>query len=54
MSGLVRRIRALAEDYSAEFGQSIDAMLRDAMLGLLAILVITIDVTLLLAAGGGQ
>lgn len=54
MSALARRIRDLAEEYSAEFGQPIDAMIRDAMLGMLALLVIAIDVTLLLAAGGGQ
>lgn len=52
MSALAKRVRALAEDYSAAFGQSIGDMIRDAMLGTLALLVLAIDVTLLLAGGG--
>ena len=52
MSGLVQRVRDLAEACSAEFGQPIDTMIRDGMLGVFAVLVFGID--LLLLAGGGR
>lgn len=52
MNRLVGRVRDLAEACSAEFGLPIDAMIRDGMLGVFAVLVLAIDVLLL--AGGGR
>ena len=52
MRALVERVRDLAEACSAEFGQPIDDMIRDGMLGVFAVLVFAIDVLLL--AGGGR
>jgi len=55
MTGLLRKVRQLAEDYSAEFGMSLRQTVFDAMLGTLACMVIAVNATLLLVAvGGGQ
>jgi len=53
MSGLRNRIRALAEEYSAEFGLSLRQTVHDAMLGTLACLVIFINAVLIVTMMGG-
>lgn len=52
MSRLAASIRALAEDYSAAFGVSLGGLVRDALLGSLACLVLFIDSVLLIAGAG--
>ncbi len=54
MSALVKRVRALAEDYSAAFGQSLETTIYDRMLGALALLVLAVNVIMLVTAGGGR